>query len=462
MNGRKWTRREVLKAGGAALAAPFFVPSHLLGGPGRPGPSDQVKVAVIGLGGRASGVAAECAGMADLHIVAVADCFAPRVTSFIGERGKSKNWKGYTDFRKMIEKEKPDGVMIETTTHARAWIAVQAMQMGCDAYIEKPMALTIAEGRYMVRAARTFGRVTQVGTQQRSMGINNWASDLVKSGALGRVHTVLAPNFVGSKRWTDQPGKPLPKGGGENWWDTWTNQAVMRPYHPELHYGWAKWWDYDGGGECFGVTGWGTHSFDQVNRGLGTDETGPLEVILEEEVKVSNTGKFTRPRGKEDTGADYHAMAKPVIGPRAKVTMKFASGTELKGHLDGDVGPGLGAIFIGEKGSLEINRNQISSDPKDIILKAKTPMPQSKRGTGPHVQNWLDCVKSRKRCNADIEFGQRSTTLCYLVNIARQVGRVGEALRWDPETERFTNCDEGNKLLDRVRRRGWELPPLAI
>ena len=86
--------------------------------------------------------------------------------------------------------------MIETTTHARAWIAMLAMGMGMDAYIEKPMALTIAEGRAMVRAARKFRRVTQIGTQQRSMPINNWASDLVKNGALGRIVTVLAPNFI--------------------------------------------------------------------------------------------------------------------------------------------------------------------------------------------------------------------------------------------------------------------------
>jgi len=461
MSHRKYARRDVLKAGVLALGLPSIVPRYVLGLGGEPGANEQVKVAIIGLGGRAGGVAADCRGLQGMRIVAVADCFAPRIGDFIKKHGTDQGWKGYEDFRKMIETEKPDGVMVETTTHARAWITILAMQIGCDAYIEKPMSLTIAEGRHMVAAARKCRRVTQVGTQQRSTPLNNWASDLVKNGALGKVHTVLAPNFVGPCQWTHEAGQPMPEGGSDAWWDTWTGQSVLRPYHPRLHFGWSKWWNYDGGGECFGVTGWGAHSYDQVNRALGTDGTGPVEVVLEEEVKVSNTGKFAKPHGNEDTGVDYHSMAQPVAGPRAKVTMKFASGTELKLHLDGDVGPGLGAIFIGEKGKIEINRNKISADPVDLVDGAEDPGPDLERGTPLHVENWIECIKSRKLCRADIETGQRATTLCYLVNIAREVGKVGEALRWDPVAERFTNCADGNKLLDRERRKGWELAPLS-
>jgi predicted dehydrogenase len=427
----------------------------------RAGSSDEVKVAVIGLGGRAGGIMNDCKELSSLRVVAVCDCFGPRIGPFIAAHGKEAGWKGYEDFRSMIESEKPDGVMIETTTHARGWIAAIAFAMGCDAYIEKPMALSIAEGRYLADAARRHKRVTQVGTQQRSMKTNNWASDLVKQGALGKVHTVLAGNFVSPSRWTPQPAAPLPQGGREGWWDIWTSQAALRPYHPELHYGWSKWWDYDGGGECFGVTGWGTHALDQVNRALGTDDTGPVEVLLEEEVKVSNTGKFAKPHGNEDTGVAYHAMAQAVIGPRAMVTMKFASGTELKLHLDGDQGPGLGAIFIGEKGRIEINRNRVAAEPKELLAGGDAPPADTERGTSYHVANWLECIRSRKRCNADIEIGQRATTLCYLANIAREVCRPGESLKWDPATERFSGNDAAGKLLDRERRKGWELPSLT-
>ena len=131
----------------------------------------------------------------------------PRAEAFVKELSHGAKWGAYQDFRKMFEKEKLDGVMVETTTHARAWIVIQAMQAGMDVYIEKPMCLTIAEGRAMVQAARKYNRVTQVGTQQRSMPINNWASDLVKNGALGKILTVIAPNFVGPEKWTDQPAE---------------------------------------------------------------------------------------------------------------------------------------------------------------------------------------------------------------------------------------------------------------
>ncbi|HNR98558.1 MAG TPA: Gfo/Idh/MocA family oxidoreductase [Planctomycetota bacterium] len=451
------SRRRVLKAGAAALALPAFAPRNVLGA------NEKIKVAVIGLGGRAGGVLIESRGIAtNMEIVGVADCFAPRIGAFINAHGQGRNWKGYEDFRKMIEEQKPEGVMVETTTHARGWITIIAMQMGCDVYIEKPMCLTIAEGRAMVKAARRYGRITQVGTQQRSIALNNQASDFVKQGGIGKVHTVLAPNFVGAKRWSDKPAAPLPEGADARFWDIWTNQAVMRPYHRDLHYGWSMWWDYDGGGECFGVTGWGTHSYDQVNRGLGTDETGPVEIVLEEPVTVSNTGKFAKARARsEDTGTDYHGMARAVVGPRARITMKFAGGTELKCHLDGDSGPGLGAIFIGEKGSLEINRNEILGTPAELTKGMERTLPGEGGGTGLHVKNWLEGIESRKRCTADIEYGQRSTTLCYLVNIVRDVGKVGAKLLWDPVAERFTNCEEGNAFLDRERRKGYELPPLA-
>jgi hypothetical protein len=138
--------------------------------------------------------------------------------------------------------------------------------------------------------------------------------------------------------------------------------------------------------------------------------------------------------------------------------MKFASGTELKLHLDGDRGPGLGAIFVCEKGKIEINRNKIASNPKDIVKLPGNPGHNKRPETAYHIENWVDCIKSRKRCNADIEIGLRATTLCYLVNIVREIGRVGEPLKWDPAGEQFTNCDEANKLLSRPRRKGYELP----
>ncbi|MBN2022756.1 MAG: Gfo/Idh/MocA family oxidoreductase [Pirellulales bacterium] len=462
MPKNKWTRRDVLRAGAASLALPYLVPSRVLGAPGQPGANDKATVAIIGLGGRARGIVGSCDAVPTIQIKAVCDCFAPLCDSFVQAVGKDKNWAVYTDFRQMFDKEKLDGVMIETTTHARAWVAVHAMQAGLDTYIEKPMCLTIAEGRYMVNAARKYDRVTQVGTQQRSMPMNNWASDLVKNGAIGKIRTVLAPNFVGPNRWPGKPGEPLPPGGSGDWWDIWTNQAEFRPYHTELHRDWMRWWDYDGGGLCFGVTGWGTHSYDQINRALGTDDTGPTEIVLEEPVKEMPCGKFETVPEDDETSLEYlRRLAQPVVGPRAKVRMKFASGTELRLHMDGDRGPGLGAIFVGEKGKIEINRDKIASNPKELVNSPDNPGPNKRDENTYHIENWVDGIKTRHRCNADVEIGQRASSLCYLVNIVREVGEVGVPLKWDPVAERFTNSDAANALLSRPRREGYELPELA-
>ena len=450
------SRREVLKA--AAAAAPMLVSASALGRVG-PGANEKVIVGLIGLGGRCRGISRDCLGVAEMRVVAACDCFGPRVDSFLASSGKGQDWKGYTDFRKMIDQEHLDAVMVETTTHARGWIACHAMAAGMDAYIEKPMCLTIAEGREMVKRARKYDRVTQVGTQQRSIPLNNFASDLVKNGAIGRVKAVLAPNFVGPVRWKPEPGQKMPEGGSENWWDIWTNQAEMRPYHANLQRGWSRWWAYDGGGRCFGVTGWGAHSYDQIQRGLGTDETGPVEVVLEEPVSDQDCGKFDPKKPTDDeTGARYYKMTKNVVGPRAKVRMTYANGTELRLHLDGDWGPGLGCIFVGEKGKIEVNRDKVAANPKELLQSPDNPGHLKVPENQPHLENWVACIKSRAKCNADIEYGQRASTVCYLVNIAREVGQVGKALKWDPQAERFTNCDEGNDLLWRPRRSRYELP----
>jgi len=464
----KYSRRDVLKAGTAAVALPLFVSARALGRDGNAPPSETVRVGVIGCGGR-SRVITEAADVKGFQVVAACDCVLERAQKYVEELSGGKAWGVYDDFRAMIEKERLDGVMIETTTHARAWIAVHAMQMGVDTYIEKPMCLTIAEGRDMVKAARKYKTVTQVGTQQRSMPINNWASDLVKNGALGKCKTVIGPNFVGPRRWTATSSADV-KEPVAPWWDIWTNQAELRPHDNRLQFGWAEWWDYDGGGLCFGVTGWGTHSYDQINRALGTDDTGPVEVELLEPVAERDTGKFA-PRetvggvqigdtGDIDTGTDYHGMAK-LTGPRARMRLKFASGTELQLNMDGDRGPGLGAIFVCEQGKIEINRNKLASNPKDIVRSADNPGPNTRPETAYHIENWIECIKSRATCNADIEIGQRSSSLCYLVNIVRDVGQVGKTLNWDPVAERFTNCDEANTMLSRPRRKGWELPALT-
>lgn len=285
------SRRTFLK--NAAIAAPMVLSAQAVArGANFVSPNEKVRIGLIGCGNRCKSVVS--AGMAspEFQMVAVADCFEPQTEKIL--QHYKANWHTYTDFRKMIEKENLDGVLIETTTHARAWIVIQALQMGVDAYIEKPMCLTIEEGRAMVAAAKKNNRITQIGTQQRSIPLNNYACDLIQEGAIGKVKVVLAPNFIGPDEWVDQPAQPMPKGGPDGWWDVWTNAALRRPYHARIHHGWSQWSDYDAGGRCFGVSGWGTHSYDQVQHAIGASETGPVEVLLEEPVTVMETGKFEK------------------------------------------------------------------------------------------------------------------------------------------------------------------------
>ena len=459
----KSTRRQFLASAGIAVASPLIIPRNVLGQDGKPGANDTVKVALIGLGGRCTGIYPnEIKAAADLKVVAVCDFWPKRISDFIKRfDGDFKPEQGYADFRTMIEKEKPDGVMAETTTHQRAWTSAIAMQMGCHLYIEKPMVLTIQEGRYLVNFARKYNRVTQVGTQQRSLPLCLWACKQVQDGVLGKVKVVEAPNFVGPNIWTDQPQQPYPEEMNDEIWDLWTNQAVFRPYHPQLHRLWYNWWDYDAGGLGFGVSGWGTHSYDQVNMALGMNETGPVEILLEEPCTIQDSGKFvTRKPDDDETGAAYYGMAK-VKGPRARMKMWFADGVELRLNLDGDRGPGLGCIVTGEKGKMEINRHKISSNPKEIAAALPEECKNKRPETVYHIENWIDGIKTGKKCTADIEYGQRSTTLCELVNIVRATAPVGEKIGWDPVKERFTNNDKGNEMLSRPRRKGYELPELT-
>ncbi len=419
-------RREFLRKSSAAAAGismPVWVPSHVFASSSRPGANDRISVGFIGLGGRARWLM-KYDEMPDAQIVAVSDSYLPRCHDLAKIKPEADKWNKYHDYHEMFEKEKLDAVFVETTTHARVLICIHAVQAGLDVYGEKPLTLTIAEGRALVNAVRKHKRILQTGTQQRSMPINRYASKLVSEGAIGKIHTVVACNFEGPKRWTPKPAQPMPEGLN---WDQWCNQTELRPYHRDLQYGWSQWWDYDGGGQSWGVTGWGTHSLDQVQCGLGTDDTGPVEIW---------------PEGP---------------GEKCKVTMRYANGTLLKLEGKRRQHEDLGAIFLGEKGKIEILRGNFLTDRKELLKDAPEPTPEGAHETEPHFKNFFDCIRSRKKPFADVEIGHRSTTVCYLVNICRDLGRK---LKWDPKKEQFIGDEEANGMLSRPRRKGYELPKI--
>ena len=425
-------RRTFLKAAASGLAAPYLIPRNVLAAPGRPGANDRIAAGVIGTGGRISRVLSETPK--DVRITALADCDLRQMGSkstfgiVIGQRFPDQfaKWPRYQDYREMLDQEKLDAVYVGTTTHARVLCSIHAVQAGADVYAEKPLTLTIEEGQVLVKAARKHQRVVQVGTQCRSLEWYRWSNELIRGGALGRIKKVIAHNFEPPVRRKVTAGQPVPK---ELDWDMWCNQTELVPFDSvECHPGsnkWAKWLAYDGGGLSWGMTGWGTHSLDMVQAALGTDYTGPVEI------RPEKPGDETTP-----------------------LTMRYADGLILELSFPKGYGEFWGARYIGEKGTIERTKS-VSSDPPELV--AEHPEYGSYPAE-PHLQNWIDCMRSRRRPRADVEIAHRSHTLCHLGNIARQLGR---RLQWDPEKEEFIGDDEANTLRSRPRRKGYELPKIG-
>jgi predicted dehydrogenase len=424
MNRRQWLRGSAAAAAASTFAFPTLVSRDALAAPGRLGANDRIRLGFIGLGGRARWILTG-EGLPGAEVVAVADCYLPRCHETAKVVPGGDKWRTYQHYREMLEKERLDAVFVETTTHARVLACLHVLQAGCDVYAEKPLTLAVAEGRYLARAVQKYNRVLQTGSQQRSMPINQYASKLVREGAIGKIQTVITHNFLPGMGWTPRAAEPIPSGLD---WDQWCNQAELRPYNHDLQFGWGNYIDYDTGGQSWGVTGWGTHSLDQVQCALGTDHTGPVEIWPEEE------------------------------GLAARVTARFASGTLLK--LEGKKRgmEDLGAIFIGDHGKIEIKRGSYTAEPKELLKGAPPETKQGPRESLAHIQNFFDCIRTRKQPNADVEIGHRATTLCHLVNICRIMGRK---LYWDPQAETFAGDDQANLLLSRPRRKGYELPPIG-
>jgi predicted dehydrogenase len=427
----KIRRREFLQTAGAALAAgavsvPLCVPRHVLAAPGRPGANDRIGVGAIGVGGRASLLLQQLPEGG--QIVALSDCNLPRAEAF---KAKAKaDWPVLQDYRKLLDRKDIDAVIVATGEFQRVLPCIHACQAGKDVYAEKPLTLYIREGRVLVDAVRRHERVFQVGSQQRSMALNRIACELVRSGGLGKLLQVRAMNYPGSEPSPAEPfpEQPVPTGLA---WDVWLNQGASRPFNSQWM-GWMRWRDFSGGE----MTNWGAHGVDQIQWALGMDGTGPVE------------------------------MWPLTPGPNGQVAMRYANGVEVHFVLEMGRGPMGGAVFVGEQGKLEINRNKFTSNPPEIareLLKKVDEAEEERKWSDQlalwqarwHMQDWLDCIRTRQKPIADVEIGHRSISVCHLANITRGVGR---RLKWDPAKEQFVGDEEANRQVDRPRRQGYELP----
>jgi predicted dehydrogenase len=430
LNRREFLRRNLLTAAGAAVA-PLILPSGVLAAEGRPGANEQIGLGFIGIGRQASGLLAACLKQKTARIIGFADVNANRAR----ENGALHQAEAYQDFRRLLERKDVDAILTATPEHWRGPICILSCQAGKDLYVEKPMSLTIREGRLIVEAVRKYERVFQTGSQQRSMWANRVGCELVRTGRLGKISRVIAHNYP-SPWECALPPEPVPDGLD---WDLWCGPTEPVPYNKDLYLpranpGWLSFRPYSGGE----MTGWGSHGFDQVQWALGMDASGPIEIWTE-------GPKFSPPTY---TKAESKSRGDKLCS-QPKVFMRYAGDIVME---LGD-GPMGGAIFEGEKGKITLNRGSCESDPPELAEEALGKRPRDFNDN--HLKNWLDCIKTRQKPIADAEIGHRSASVCHLGNIARWTGRK---LRWDPVQETFPDDTEANTYLDRPRRKPWELP----
>ena len=446
-----YTRRQFLRATGqtaTALAAASVVPASVMG---RTAPSNRINVACIGTGNQGTLDLRMFLAESDVQVVAVcdvnrasggyrsADQFLGReparqmVERQYAERKRSGTYRGcdaYTDFREVLARPDVDAVAIVVPDHWHAVMTIMAAQAGKDIYCEKPLSLTVADGRAMVEAVRRYGVVLQTGSHQRSNPRTRFGCELVRNGHIGqlkRIETMLGPwNKMGpASGWT-----PMPVPDGFDY-ERWLGPAPWAPYHKDrCLYTFRFIRDYSGGQ----TTNLGAHAFDMAQWGNNTDHTGPVEF--------------------EDDGSEWPTDGLFDVARVVKFRARYANGVELTCSTGGDPAhTGAQCRFIGTEGWVETGANGLYTYP-DSLKSVRIGVNELHLGAGGnHFRDFLDCIKTRAQPAAPVETGHRSATICHLANIAMQLKRK---LRWDPDAERFIGDEVANHLLSRPRRSPWE------
>jgi predicted dehydrogenase len=423
-------RRRFLALAGASLAAPVGLDPciHAADREG-PGPNGRINLGFIGVGIMGRGHVESFLRFQNVQVVAVCDVHrvrrdysVDRVHRAYAQARKSGAYRGcaaYADFRELLARRDIDAVVIATPDHWHAIPAILAARAGRDVYCEKPLSLTIAESRAMVRAAREHEVVFQTGSQQRTEfdGKFRKAVEYVRSARIGRVRTVRV-GVSGPAKPCDLPAEQTPDGVD---WEMWNGPSPARAFSHVLcplgnhnHFpAWREYREYGGGG----LADMGAHHFDIAQWGLNMDHSGPREL---------------HPPGRGGTGLRY----------------VYASGVEM---FHG--GPS-GCTFEGTEGTIYVDRDRLESRPASILQQPLTVRDfHLPAAAANHRQNWLDCIRSRQRPVADVEIGARTAQICQLGNIAYQLRRT---LRWDPEREEFHSDEAANRLRSRDNRAPWQ------
>ncbi len=425
----KHSRRDFLKKS-AVLSSFFIVPRHVLGGAGFLAPSDKITLGFIGCGKQSGGLRNRFLSLDDTQLVAASDVYKSKLETFIAgahkvyEEKSGSSYKAveaYDDFRELLARKDIDAVVIVSPDHWHASMAVKAAEAGKDIYCEKPLSLTVKEGRAMVKAARKHDRVFQTGSMQRSSPEFTQAVQLVRSGAIGTVQKIHVSVGGPPKPWDLAP-ETAP---ADLNWDRWMGpNTIERPFShrlaPPLSASfWPDWRSYDEFGGGF-MTDWGAHMFDIGQWGLDMDASGPTDIIYPEDT------------GKEGKGLIY----------------QYANGVQMIHRPEGK----NYCHFVGTEGEVWVTRGEIKTTPDNLKAKTFKPEDTSVYVCTNHYQDFLNAVKTRKNPICDVEVGHRTATVCNIGNIAY---RLGTSLRWDPAKEKFKGNKAANKLLGRPLRKEW-------
>ncbi|MDH4092257.1 MAG: Gfo/Idh/MocA family oxidoreductase [Cyclobacteriaceae bacterium] len=414
----------------AAISAFSIVPRFVLGGKGYLTPSDKINLGFIGTGKQSIGLMRNFISTGEVQLVGACDVYQSKLDIFIDQIKKfytEKDLKGegvckpYSDFRGLLDNKDVDAVVIVSPDHWHAVMAVNAANAGKDIYCEKPLSLTVKEGRAMVNAARKNKRIFQTGSMQRSWPEFRQTAELIRNGYIGGIKEVKV-SVDGPPEPYNLPAEPVPAGLD---WTSWLGPNEYKPFNNDIapmpsDTFWARWRYYKefGGG---GMTDWGAHMFDIVQWALDMDNSGPVEVNY--------------PDGQEFTFLTY----------------KYADGLPMTHE---NFGKNNAIRFIGTSGQIDVRRRNLETTPTELKDQVIGPNEKHVYFSENHYKDFLQAIRKRSMPICDVEIGHRTATVCNIGNIAYELKR---SLKWDPKTEKFVNDKEANALLSRPLKKEWSI-----
>ena len=438
-------RRQFLATTAGSLLIPTIVPASVFGATA---PSNRLNVALIGAGNQSRVDLPAMLRFADVQVVAVCDVnrgshgyalpehflgrepVRQQVEAYYAEPTRSGSFRGceaYHDFRDVLARDDVDVVMVILPDHWHALVTVMACRAGKDVYCQKPLSLTIEDGKQMLQAVRQYNRILQTGSQYRSNPVVRRACELVRNGRIGQVQRVVS--IINGSGPGPGPGwEPMPVPDGFDY-EFWLGPAPDAPYHVDrCLYRFRFHLDYSGGQ----VTNTGAHSTDIVQWAIGTDDTGPVE--------FEDQGSVWPPQG--------HLYSTAM---ETNFRARYANGVEFVCRTQE---PGFGARFEGTDGWIQYTYNKIEASSEEILNSTITSDEIRLPVSDNHYRNFLDCVKSREEPIEPVEVGHRTASICHCGNIAMRLRRK---LTWDPQRECFLDDDEANQMLQRPYRTPWTL-----